>query len=424
MPSAESIQSERSKIIGNLIPILISLTALTVTFLISVLDLSFSSKLLVFISIISFYIVLVAGFYFIRRRHSAAATVLESRKVFDEVLEDRLLALEEAHQFFSASLKPADMFRFAASRLNEIVPFAACVLFAVNFDKSSLKVQFAVGENMQEFDGLKISAGNGLAGQALATGRSQTTDDLFEDRQVFSAKTLDKLECGIAAPLFQNAEVFGVLVLYGDSKNQFSGKSKDLLEAVAVRVAPLLLSSQAFENNLANALTDSLTALPNERAFHLILENQIAEAQRFRNDRSLTIITFDIKNFKEINRNYGHAAGDRILKFVADKIKSQLRQMDFLARSTADEFCAVLPTASEEITREIIERVRKTFVLNPFEISKQENLYVQLNFGTASFWKDGEIAPALIERALLKKSASKNTDGKNGVLFFPKEFVN
>ena len=124
------------------------------------------------------------------------------------------------------------------------------------------------------------------------------------------------------------------------------------------------MSSMSFERSLTNALTDTLTNLPNERAFYLVLENQIAESQRNRDERPLTILTVDIKNFTELNQNFGHAAGDQILAFAANLIKAQLRQMDFLARSQNDEFLAVLPTASDEIAMEIIERIEKAFILN------------------------------------------------------------
>src|SRR5207253_4107332 len=111
-------------------------------------------------------------------------------------------------------------------------------------------------------------------------------------------------------------------------------------------VAPLVLSSMALERSRANALTDPTTDLPNERAFYLVLENQIAEAQRKQGDRPLTILAIDIKNFEDINRRFGHAAGDRALNFAAQLVKDNLRQMDFLARSTGDEFLVILPTAS------------------------------------------------------------------------------
>jgi len=137
----------------------------------------------------------------------------------------------------------------------------------------------------------------------------------------------------------------------------------------------------------------------------------------------LAILTIDIKNFAEINEQYGHATGDRVLEYAAEMLKNQLRQMDFLARSVNDEFLAVLPTASDEITKEIIERVEKAFVSKPFEVLENEKIYLQLNFGAASFGKDGETLEQLLELAILRKQQSKSTESGK-ILWFPKEFVN
>ncbi len=208
---------------------------------------------------------------------------------------------------------------------------------------------------------------------------------------------LKGLESSLAVPLFRGGDVFGVLTLYGNTEINFNAHSILLIEAVATRVAPLFLSSMAFERSVSNALTDALTNLPNERAFYLVLENQIAESERNRDGRPLTVLTIDIKNFTELNQKFGHAAGDQILVFTADTIKKQLRQMDFLARLTGDEFLAVLPTASDEITLEIIERIEKAFVSNPYSMSEQEKIHFQLNFGAATFWKDGETANQLLQ---------------------------
>ena len=90
--------------------------------------------------------------------------------------------------------------------------------------------------------------------------------------------------------------------------------------------------------------------MPNERSFYLVLENQIAQTQRNSRERPLTVLAIDIINFDEINRRFGHSAGDRILYYAAGTIKNQLRRMDFSARTTGDEFLAALPTASEEVS--------------------------------------------------------------------------
>jgi diguanylate cyclase (GGDEF)-like protein len=404
---------------------LISLGLLAVTFLLSNSNLTFQTKSAAFVLMIFIYLLICAILYVRKKKYlSSQPDKDNSDSIFNESVEGKLLALEEANQFFGATLKPADMFRLVASRINEITPFAACALWLVDDAKKNLTIVYATGDNLKKNIGTEIESEKGLAGKVFQSRKSSVDPTLELDHAAFSAESLGNLNSAIAVPLVRNEAVFGVLTLYGEKRNEFDHHSMKLLEAIGERCAPLFLSSQAVENSLNNALTDTLTNLPNERAFFLILENQIAETQRFREERPLTILAIDIKDFGEHNQRFGHIAGDRLLLFAADKIKNQLRQMDFLARITGDEFLAVLPTASESITRDIVGRIEKTFIINPFEISEQEKIHLQLNFGAASFGKHGETASQLLKHAVIRKKQSKSaqTDGK--ILWFPKEYIN
>ena len=179
----------------------------------------------------------------------------------------------------------------------------------------------------------------------------------------------------------------------------------------------------SFERSASNALTDKVTSLPNERAFYMVLENQLAECIRHRDERPLSVLTIDIKNFADINQNFGFATGDRMLTFTAEKLTSQLRKMDFLARSSNDEFLLVLPTASEKFATEIMQRIRENFAEEPFGITEEEDMKVWLNFGWATFWQDGDTAEQLLRNARVRKQQSK-AEEPSRVLWFPKEYVN
>jgi diguanylate cyclase (GGDEF)-like protein len=402
-----------------------SLCALFLTFVISNSNFKFETKLFTFISLVLSYLLFCSAAFLRQKRETEnfQQPFGFNKSIITDDVETKLLALEEANQFFSASLKSADMFRLVASRVREIVPFAVFVLFLASEDKKNLKIVYAEGENAKKFIGIETSFGQGLAGKVFQTLDAEFDEQLRFDKGVIAAEILRNLKSAIAAPLSGNNQAFGVLQLFGSAENPLSLDSLKLLEAVASRVEPLFLSSLAVEENLTNALTDSLTNLPNERAFFLVLENQIAESQRFRDERPLNVLTIDIQDFDELNRRFGHATGDRILKYVAVNIKTQLRQMDFLARAAGDEFLAVLPTASENVTQEIIERIKKAFVSKPFAATAQEKINLQLNFGSASFWKHGETAEKLLENARLRKLQSKSAENSN-VLWFPKEYVN
>jgi diguanylate cyclase (GGDEF)-like protein len=414
--------------------IFLAVLALILTFSISVSENTFILKLGSFVAITIVYLVIAAVIYKARTKDATiipreiteerqnTETKEHSQKTFSGEIEEKLLALEEANAIFSSSLKPADMFRLISNRINEIIPFSLSALYLTTADREKLKISYSFGHNSAALTGIEIEADSGVAGKTFQSGEIQTDVELLTEKTTFPLDSLENLKSGIACPLIYEDDNYGVLALYNSEEN-YGEDSKPLLNAISARISPLFISSIAFENNLNSALNDSLTNLPNERALFMMLENQVAESQRFREQRPLTVLSLDIKDFAKLNNTYGHATGDRILSFVARNIKEQLRQMDFLSRLAGDEFLAVLPTSSDKTTEMIVERIKNAFASNPFAVTPQDKVFIELNFGQASFVKDGETAQDLMKIASIKKRESKSTI-KSTVLWFPKEYSN
>ena len=279
---------------------------------------------------------------------------------------------------------------------------------------------------MKENIGLRLDDLNietGAAGLAFISGEVE----IDRDQKGWNGLVVEDKERQIKAiaaiPMVHDGAVFGVFVIFMSEAMENTEMSKQSLRNIGKRIAPLFLGSLSFERSLSNALTDPLTGLPNERAFFMVLENQLAESHRFRDERPLTVMTVDVRGFDEINRKRGHAAGDKVLRFVSSGLREQLRKMDFLARSANDEFLVVLPTATEETVSDILDRIADHFIGNSFPIDDAHRIKISLNFGTATFWKDGETAKQLLGRANLRKSKSKSEQPDN-VYWFPKEYVN
>ncbi len=398
---------------------LISLIALAATFLFSNIDSAYPSKLLVFSAIVFFYLLSCALIYRQQKKRTDISTNVDNLdSPFNTENESKLLALEDVHRFFSSSLKSADMFRLIASRVNEIIPYADCALLLPDKTSGLLNISNASGNELRNLIGQPVDFSGTFIQKSFQTGDSQI-EDKSDIKNPFK-----KYNSAIAVALKSGEKVFGVFVLYGQNECAFDRKSLTLFEAVATRIAPLLYSSQTFDENVSSALTDALTSLPNERGFFLVLENQIAESVRYRDKRPLAILAIDIKSFAEHNQRFGHAIGNQLLIFTAETIKKQLRQMDLLARSTGDEFLIILPTATDETTREIVERVERVFNTNPFSVNDDEKIHLKLCFGAASFGRNGETAESLINHALLEKQQSKLITGDKKILWFPKEYVN
>ena len=338
-------------------------------------------------------------------------------------LEYKLAALDDAREFFGTSLKPADMFRLVSNRVNEIVPFDACLLITRHGeDGDMLRVSNAFGDNAAAFESLEIYADTSLAGLAFLSNEIEVVNGIDKELEVFPEHLVSTYGATATVPVSHDGDVFAVYQLFF-KEAPASEDIHDRLRAIGDRVAPLFLGALAFERSLSKALTDPITTLPNERAFYMVLENQLAESHRFRDERPLTVMAVDIKEFDEINQTHGHVAGDRALSFAAECISSQLRKMDFLARSMNDEFLIVLPKASERTALEITARIRAKFAATPFNIVEGEPMKLWLNFGTATFWNDGESAGELVRHATMQKQQAKTEEVATTVKL-TKEYVN
>jgi diguanylate cyclase (GGDEF)-like protein len=110
-----------------------------------------------------------------------------------------------------------------------------------------------------------------------------------------------------------------------------------------------------FEEVQRLAMTDALTGLFNRRKLDDALELELERVRRY--GRSLSTIMIDLDNLKHINDAYGHAAGDQVLKQVADVIQSQVRRIDTPVRYGGDEFLILLPEANLKEATILAERI-------------------------------------------------------------------
>jgi diguanylate cyclase (GGDEF)-like protein len=141
------------------------------------------------------------------------------------------------------------------------------------------------------------------------------------------------------------------------------------------------------------AATDSLTGAANRARFE---EQLLAERQR--HDRApgspFSVLLFDIDCFKEINDSWGHNQGDLVLKEIVQRVQSQLRNIDTLARWGGDEFAVLLPQTDAAEAHVVAEKIRHTVTHAAFDTVGQ----VTVSLGVAVYQR-GESGPALLGRA-------------------------
>lgn len=147
---------------------------------------------------------------------------------------------------------------------------------------------------------------------------------------------------------------------------------------------------------LSKAYEDPLTKLPNRRLFFSRLESAIVRAER--QLKKLAILYIDLDNFKPINDNFGHNAGDTALVTIAKKLKSCFRKTDTLARLGGDEFAALVDINDWDEAQNIAKKIHST--LSKLTIIEQLPDYkISASIGISCFPDDAGTSEELINKA-------------------------
>jgi diguanylate cyclase (GGDEF)-like protein/PAS domain S-box-containing protein len=161
------------------------------------------------------------------------------------------------------------------------------------------------------------------------------------------------------------------------------------------------------------ALHDPLTELPNRMLFMDRLNLELAETRR--NRKMLAVMFLDLDNFKNINDTLGHSIGDKLLKEVAGRLKTCMRETDTIARIGGDEFNMLLADISHADDAVPIAKKIMSLFKGPFDIDNQE-LYVTASIGISICPNDGESAEALLKNADIAMYHAKE-QGRNNYQF-------
>ncbi|MET0293211.1 MAG: GGDEF domain-containing protein [Steroidobacteraceae bacterium] len=143
------------------------------------------------------------------------------------------------------------------------------------------------------------------------------------------------------------------------------------------------------------SLVDALTQIPNRLAYDQRLAEEFARWNRFH--QPLCVAAWDIDHFKRINDAYGHRAGDKVLRIVAETLTERLRETDFLARYGGEEFVMILPVTELEGALRVIEEMRAGVATLGFHF-RGNPVGVTVSCGVSAF-HEGDSPDEVFERA-------------------------
>lgn len=204
------------------------------------------------------------------------------------------------------------------------------------------------------------------------------------------------------------------------NKNSLKDATKDYLQNYWRNAIPLIEYVGRYEKAREMSYTDGLTGVYNHRYFKKRLAEELQRASRY--GRSLALLILDVDDLKTINDNFGHPAGDVLLKSLATILSDSVRSIDLISRYGGDEFCLIMSETSRNRARLSMDRIRSKIASNPLIIEGvTDNRQFTVSIGGAVYPVDAESVESLIkaaDTALLQAKA----EGRNCSRLFESKY--
>ncbi|MBT0664054.1 GGDEF domain-containing protein [Geobacter pelophilus] len=239
----------------------------------------------------------------------------------------------------SASLIPQDICAIAARNLYDFIPYSS-IIFSLSPDFDVEPLIFSPGKR---------------DGSNCQITRENVAPDRFREFQI------DERLLGVISITSDSGQKGVDMVL-----PEKMGKVRVIFDAARIDVLPALFSeiaghfSRALKNALAHekvkelASKDGLTGVFNRRVFDELLAVEMKRKEL----KPISLLLIDLDDFKKINDNYGHPAGDQVLATVGKILKEGCRGSDLVARYGGEEFAVMLPTTASSVAFDIAQRLR------------------------------------------------------------------
>ncbi|MEN9938966.1 MAG: hypothetical protein RLZZ387_5545 [Chloroflexota bacterium] len=259
---------------------------------------------------------------------------------------------------------------------------------------------------------LILPAGDALLGEVIATHRPTVLADVRTDPRYIGYGGTDYTRSWMGLPLLAGEEVFGFLTLDSGKVGAYGEQESAIAFTFAGQAAIAIRNARLFGEVRRLAATDALTEVHNRHQFFVLAEQEWDAAQAL--SRPAAAIMVDIDHFKRVNDTYGHAAGDSVLRTVAQRCQAAVRDSDVLGRYGGEEFAVLLPNTGAEAALLVAERLRARIADTPITLDGGE-IPVTVSVGVANAHAATRSLAALLDRADAALYAAKGA-GRNRVV--------
>ena len=323
----------------------------------------------------------------------------KKRILQDPLLEEKLrryLSLSQVAQFLNETLSLNEVSSRCVNRAKSLVgPSEGAFLFLIE-EEGTQELALMASEISEESFKIRSKRGDLFDHWVLKNRRPLLVQDTHRDFRFDLTEAKErKTRSLMIAPLFSAKRLLGVFRLESGKENGYEADDLRFFSILADLASVSLENARLYRRTEELARIDELTGLFVHRIFQERVAEELTRAQRGKHPLSLLMI--DIDHFKQYNDQYGHIAGDLVLRQVAQMMKGKVEVGEFACRYGGEEFAIILPQRSKTAATALAETICQTVARTDF-ILRRQTTRVTLSIGVATYPEDG-----LFKEELLKQ---------------------
>lgn len=314
---------------------------------------------------------------------------MDNKKLHQElgIARKEIAFFEEVGKTLTSSKELNDILIAIMKKTKEMTNAEAWSILLIDEETGELVFEKTGNKKLPKIEKYRLKRGEGIAGWVAQEGIPVIVPDVSQDERFSSRldkQTHFKTRSLMCVPIKSQGRVIGVLEVVNKVTGEpFTKEDLDLLMRLIDYAALAIERTSLYQKMAELVVTDDLTKLFNTRYLNRTIDIEIQRSNRYHT--SISLIFIDVDYFKNINDQYGHLVGSKMLVEMGQLIIKSLRSIDIVARYGGDEFVVVMPQTSPKAAAQIAERLRRSVEQNVFLKKEGYALKMTASFGVASY---------------------------------------